>query len=54
LIRLFKAQHKPATLSRGYGRETKGFVLADATATATATTIGDEPAQFANTNFHEV
>jgi tetraacyldisaccharide 4'-kinase len=45
LIRLLKDQHKPATLSRGYGRKTKGFLTA--TATATATTIGDEPAQFA-------
>jgi len=44
LIRLFKNDYKLATLSRGYGRNTKGFQTA--TATATATTIGDEPAQF--------
>lgn len=38
--------HKIAILSRGYGRETKGFILADQT--ATAQTIGDEPMQFYN------
>jgi tetraacyldisaccharide 4'-kinase len=44
LIRLLKADHRLATLSRGYGRQTKGFLTA--TAAATATEIGDEPAQF--------
>lgn len=44
LVRLFQDDHKLATLSRGYGRTTKGFLTA--TATATATEIGDEPAQF--------
>lgn len=44
LIRLLKDQYKIATLSRGYGRETKGFIQADNTATAAQ--IGDEPAQF--------
>jgi tetraacyldisaccharide 4'-kinase len=44
LIRLFKKDHQLATLSRGYGRETKGYQLA--TVTATATQVGDEPAQF--------
>lgn len=44
LVRLLKEHYKLATLSRGYGRETKGFLTA--TATATATEIGDEPAQF--------
>jgi tetraacyldisaccharide 4'-kinase len=44
LIRLLKNDHNLATLSRGYGRATKGFQLA--TATATATQVGDEPAQF--------
>jgi len=44
LIRLFKNDYKLATLSRGYGRNTKGYLTA--TATATATQIGDEPAQF--------
>ncbi len=50
LIRLLKDQHKVATLSRGYGRQTKGYLTATATATATniatATQLGDEPAQF--------
>ncbi|RYY34295.1 MAG: tetraacyldisaccharide 4'-kinase [Sphingobacteriaceae bacterium] len=46
LIRLLKNQYKTATLSRGYGRETKGFIQADITATAAE--IGDEPAQFKN------
>lgn len=40
------AEHKIAILSRGYGRKTKGFILADGT--ATAQTIGDEPMQFYN------
>lgn len=35
---------KIAILSRGYGRKTKGFILADET--STAETIGDEPMQF--------
>ncbi|WDF54773.1 tetraacyldisaccharide 4'-kinase [Mucilaginibacter sp. KACC 22063] len=44
LIRLLKQDYKVATLSRGYGRETKGFLVADATTTAQQ--VGDEPAQF--------
>ncbi len=44
LIRLLKDEFKVATLSRGYKRETKGFILADDHATATS--IGDEPYQF--------
>ncbi len=36
--------YKVAILSRGYGRKTKGFILADHT--ATAETIGDEPMQY--------
>jgi tetraacyldisaccharide 4'-kinase len=44
LVRLLKADYKLATLSRGYGRSTKGFLLADNI--STATDIGDEPAQF--------
>jgi tetraacyldisaccharide 4'-kinase len=44
LIRLLKNDYKLATLSRGYGRQTKGFITA--TTTATATEIGDEPSQF--------
>lgn len=43
LVRLL-ADYKIAILSRGYGRKTKGFLLADAN--ATATTIGDEPMQY--------
>ena len=43
LIRLLK-QHQLAVLSRGYGRETKGFLLADNS--KKATDIGDEPLQF--------
>src|ERR1700743_58766 len=44
LVSLFKDKYKVATLSRGYGRETKGYVAA--TAFTTANQIGDEPAQF--------
>lgn len=44
LIRLLKEDFRLATLSRGYGRETKGFILA--AENATAKTIGDEPYQF--------
>jgi tetraacyldisaccharide 4'-kinase len=51
LVRLLKGDHKLATLSRGYGRNTKGFLLA--TNTTTATEIGDEPAQF-NHKFPDV
>ncbi|SER70373.1 tetraacyldisaccharide 4'-kinase [Pedobacter rhizosphaerae] len=43
LLRLLK-NYKVAILSRGYGRKTKGFILADATATAER--IGDEPLQY--------
>lgn len=46
LIRLLKGNYKLATLSRGYGRKTKGFQVADAHAQASG--IGDEPAQFKN------
>lgn len=38
------SSYKIAILSRGYGRKTKGFILADAD--ANAQTIGDEPMQF--------
>ncbi len=44
LIRLLATSYRVATLSRGYGRKTKGFILADATTNADA--IGDEPQQF--------
>lgn len=43
LISLLKDDYKVATLSRGYGRQTKGFKIA--TAEDTAKTIGDEPFQ---------
>jgi tetraacyldisaccharide 4'-kinase len=46
LIRLLKSEHKVATLSRGYGRSTKGFLIADKKSGVTQ--IGDEPAQFKN------
>ena len=51
LLRLLSGRYKTATLSRGYKRETKGFVLAK-----TSTSwhdIGDEPCQYA-TKFHDV
>ncbi|MGA0560019.1 tetraacyldisaccharide 4'-kinase [Larkinella sp. VNQ87] len=41
LVRLLKDQGPMATLSRGYGRRTRGFRIA--TASDTADTIGDEP-----------
>ncbi|PJJ84576.1 tetraacyldisaccharide 4'-kinase [Mucilaginibacter auburnensis] len=44
LIRLLKDDYKLSTLSRGYGRKTKGFLIANDQADATL--IGDEPAQF--------
>lgn len=43
LVRLLEGK-RIAILSRGYGRKTKGFILADAN--ATALTIGDEPLQY--------
>ncbi len=43
LLRLLH-NYKTATLSRGYKRQTKGFILADAHATAQS--IGDEPLQY--------
>jgi len=43
LIRLLKDDYKLATLSRGYKRKSKGFILADEN--ATANTLGDEPMQ---------
>ena len=44
LIRLLADKYKIATLSRGYKRKSKGFILADTNANATI--IGDEPFQF--------
>lgn len=43
LIRLLSPHYRLATLSRGYGRRSKGFVQADHSTSATI--IGDEPAQ---------
>ncbi len=43
LVRSLQQKYKIATLSRGYKRKTKGFAIADATATALE--IGDEPMQ---------
>lgn len=44
LIRLLKDNMKVAVLSRGYGRETKGFIIADEN--STYKDIGDEPLQY--------
>jgi tetraacyldisaccharide 4'-kinase len=44
LIRLLARTYQVATLSRGYGRNTKGFRMAELT--DSAATIGDEPFQF--------
>lgn len=46
LIRLLQKDYKLGTLSRGYGRQTKGFILANKK--STAQTLGDEPFQFYN------
>lgn len=45
VIRLLKNDFRVATLSRGYGRTTKGYL--DVTKDARATQVGDEPLQFA-------
>ena len=44
LVRLFKDHYKLATLSRGYGRKTKGFLTV--ATDSTAEQVGDEPLQF--------
>ena len=44
LVSLLTPEYKVATLSRGYKRVTKGFLLADTN--ANVDTIGDEPFQF--------
>lgn len=44
LIRLLSPQYKIATLSRGYKRQSKGFLLADKAANAAS--LGDEPFQY--------
>ncbi|MDA3907283.1 MAG: tetraacyldisaccharide 4'-kinase [Bacteroidales bacterium] len=45
LIRLLQNDYKTAILSRGYGRKTKGFILADENSRAQS--VGDEPMQYA-------
>ncbi|MFV5699469.1 tetraacyldisaccharide 4'-kinase [Flavobacterium sp. ZT3R17] len=44
LIRLLSDKYKIATLSRGYKRQSEGFILADASSNAAI--LGDEPFQF--------
>lgn len=44
LIRLMASEYRVGTLSRGYGRKTKGFRMASAA--DDASTIGDEPMQY--------
>lgn len=51
LIRLLKDNYELATLSRGYKRNTKGFVLAGASSTFEE--IGDEPLQY-HTKFNKI
>lgn len=46
LISLLKEKYSVATLSRGYGRKTKGYYLVETT--STAEDVGDEPLQFKN------
>lgn len=46
LVKLLFPKYKIATLSRGYGRKTSGFILAERS--ATTADIGDEPKQFRN------
>lgn len=51
LIRLLQERYALATLSRGYGRKTKGYVLA--TAQTKMSDLGDEPFQF-HSKFPEI
>ena len=44
LVRLLKSKYKLATLSRGYGRRSKGFRFVDGKSLSTE--VGDEPLQF--------
>lgn len=44
LVRLLADRYKVATLSRGYGRKTKGFIFASPDASSSQ--IGDEPRQY--------
>jgi len=51
LVRLLQDQYNLAILSRGYKRNSKGFLIADKT--TTATDIGDEPMQY-HTKFDDI
>lgn len=51
LIRLLKNKYSIATLSRGYGRQTKGFKIVNIDSTALE--VGDEPLQF-KTKFTDI
>ncbi len=51
LIGLLKDEYRVAVLSRGYGRETRGFILAGPSSTAGE--IGDEPCQI-KTKFPDI
>ena len=51
LIKLLENNYRVATLSRGYGRKTKGFRLADET--STYEDLGDEPLQYFK-KFHDI
>ncbi len=46
LVSRLKDNYKLATLSRGYGRKTKGYILADSKSDSNS--IGDEPLQYFN------
>jgi tetraacyldisaccharide 4'-kinase len=47
LVHLLKSHYRLATLSRGYGRNTKGYLVANEKSPGTiADLVGDEPAQF--------
>ena len=52
LIRLLADRYQITTLSRGYGRKTKGFLIADSQ--SDVTTIGDEPMQFFSKFKHKI
>ena len=51
LIRLLKNDYRVATLSRGYGRKTKGFKMAETA--STYEDLGDEPLQYFK-KYHEI
>lgn len=51
LIRILQSKFTVATLSRGYGRKTKGFLIVNEQMTASE--VGDEPLQF-KTKFNNV